>query len=203
MKEVTNSFWPVNKIFWKTFILSVNELWIRKRKSLLSLTSRTRAPHPWKRCEYFPLLHFLLAIILPMVLVLVTFQWKWCWTIQAHSYPCHCPGHGFLHLVVSPLSTITTTRVFSPVWDHLPLLCGLNQLEISHSKATPRCQDWALFLKVGKLTTTKIRFLRYMLFTNIRMIELDGRSLMNRKKEAALLDMVAKHKNHKNHKNTF
>ena len=32
-----------------------------------------------------------------------------------------------------------------------------------------------------------------MVFTNIRMIELDGRSLMNRKKEAALLDMVAKH----------
>ena len=40
---------------------------------------------------------------------------------------------------------------------------------------------------------TNIIFSNKFLFQPTRMIELDGRSLMNRKKEAALLDMVEKY----------
>ena len=127
------------------------QMCLRNKKSLSSLTSRTRAPHPWKRLALFLFLMDMVMITVhrlrhghgcglgpvqwswspPLILILVMVTvLLWCFDVPQPKQP--------------------SVKVFSPVWDHLPLLRGLNKLEIPHTEATSRCQDRALLLKVDK-----------------------------------------------------
>ena len=68
---------------------------------------------------------------------------KAVFTIHPHSHPCDGPGHdhGFVVMFWCP----HRNRVFSPVWDHVPLLRGLNQLEVSWSWSL----SWPLVIVTG------------------------------------------------------
>ena len=121
-----------------------------------------------------------------------------------HSYPCD--GHGFVVMFWCP-TTKTTLRqslfssVRSPTSPPWAQSAGntSHQSDLTMPRPSPSSQGGKITRKVLFSSNlffsrwTNIIFSSNFLFQPTRMIELDGRSLMNRKKEAALLDMVEKY----------
>ena len=89
-------------------------MYLRKKKSQLSLTSRTRAPHPWKRFVIF--LFLLLLMVMVLVLVMVMAPRHPPMKAVCHFHSCH--RHVLGPNNQKPLHQIQN-QIFSPVWNHI------------------------------------------------------------------------------------